>query len=88
MTLLPDGSVDMKFAAGITLPDAVVGLSPGKTGDFQPVDLSASGPTSGGTGAVGERFSDSPQLDAVAASTAFYGMRGANGVIVITTRQH
>jgi iron complex outermembrane receptor protein len=23
-----------------------------------------------------------------AASTAFYGMRGANGVIVITTRQH
>ena len=72
VTLLPDGSVDMKFAAGITLPDAVVGLSPGKTGDFQPVDLSASGPTSGGTGAVGERFSDSPQLDAVAASTAFY----------------
>ena len=71
-TLLPDGSVEMRFALGITVRDAVVGLSPGRTGSFRPVDLSASGPTSGGPAAVGERFSESPDLDAVAATKTFY----------------
>ena len=56
-TLLPDGTIEMRFAAGITLPDAVVGLSPGQTLDFRTVDLSAQGPTSGGGTALGERFS-------------------------------
>ena len=46
LTLLPDGSIEIKFAA-VTLTEAIVGLSPGHTGDFTPVDLSANGPTSG-----------------------------------------
>ncbi len=71
-TLLPDGAIEMRFASGITLPDAVVGLSPGQTLDFRTVDLSGQGPTSGGGTAVGERFSENPDLDVVAASQAFY----------------
>jgi hypothetical protein len=71
-TLLPDGTVEMKFSSAITLQDVVVALSPGRTGDFQPVDLSAAGPVPGGAGATGERFADQPQLDAVALSQAFY----------------
>ena len=71
-TLLPDGTIEMKFAAAITLQDAVVALSPGGTSDFRTVDLSAPGPTSGGAGAIGERFADAPQLDVVALSRAFY----------------
>jgi hypothetical protein len=71
LTLLPDGSIEMKFGT-VTLPDAVVGLSPGRTGDFAPVDLSASGPTAGGSGAVGERFAEQAQLDTVAVARKFY----------------
>lgn len=72
ITLLPDGTVEMRYASGITLPDAVVGVSPGTTLDFRAIDLSAQGPTSGGGTAVGERFSESPDLDVVAASNVFY----------------
>ena len=71
MTLLPDGSIEMKFAT-VTLAEAVVGLSPGRTGDFVPVDLSANGPTSGGGGAVGERFAEQAQLDTVEVARKFY----------------
>jgi hypothetical protein len=71
-TLLPDGTVELRFASGITLPDAVVGLSPGQTLDFRAVDLSAQGGAGGGSAAVGERFSENPDLDVVAASNTFY----------------
>ena len=71
-TLLPDGVVEMKFGSGITIPDAVVGLSPGRTGSFRAVDLSAAGPTAGGAAALGERFSASADLDAVTVTKAFY----------------
>ena len=71
-TLLTDGSIEFKFAAGITLPDAVVGISPGLTAAFRAVDLSAQGTTNGGAAAVGERFAENPDLDVVAASSAFY----------------
>ena len=57
VTLLPGGTIEMKFGT-VTLAEAVVGLSPGHTGDFVPVNLSDSGPTAGGGGAVGERFAD------------------------------
>lgn len=70
-TLLPDGAVEMKFASTITLGNAIVGLSPGRTGSFTPVDLSAAA-AAGGGGAIGERFSESAQLDTVAAARAFY----------------
>jgi hypothetical protein len=71
-TLLNDGSIEFKYASGVTLTDAVVGLSPGLTTAFRPVDLSAPAPASGGAAAMGERFSQNPDLDAVAASNAFY----------------
>jgi hypothetical protein len=71
-TLLPDGVVEMKFGDPITLFEAVVGVSPGRTGDFTPVNLSEMGPTAGGAGAVGERFAESPSLDTVAVSRKFY----------------
>ena len=55
LTLLPDGSVEMKFG-DVTLAEAVVGISPGRTGELAPVDLSANGPPEAAAGAVGERF--------------------------------
>ena len=70
-TLLPDGSIEMKFA-DVTLTDTIVGLSPGRTGDFTTVNLSENGPTSGGAAAVGERFADSAQLDTVEVARKFY----------------
>ena len=72
VALLPDGTIEMKYAAAISLTSAIVGLSPGSTSSFRAVDLSAQGPTTGGTGAVGERFSSSSDLDAVATTQAFY----------------
>jgi hypothetical protein len=71
-TLLPSGVIEMIFGATITLGDAIVGLSPGLTGDFQPVNLSDAGPTTGGAAAVGERFASQPQLDLVALTVKFY----------------
>jgi hypothetical protein len=71
VTLLPDGTIEMRFAT-VTLTDAVVGLSPGRTGDFMPLDLSQNGPLPGGSGAVGERFADQPQIDAVEVARRFY----------------
>ena len=71
LTLLPDGTIEMKFGE-VTLPEAVVGLSPGRTGEFVPIDMSASGPTAGGGGAVGERFAEQSQLDTVEVARKFY----------------
>jgi hypothetical protein len=72
-TLLPDGTIEMKFAEGTTgLGDAVVGVSPGHTGDFRPVNLSDTGPTNGGSAAVGERFAEQGELDTVALIRKFY----------------
>jgi hypothetical protein len=71
-TLLSDGSIELKYASGVSLIDAVVGLSPGQTSSFRTVDLSAQGPTGGGSAAVGERFSENADLDAVATTNAFY----------------
>jgi hypothetical protein len=72
VTLLPGGVIEMRFDDdGTTLRDAVVGLSPGRTGDFDPVDLS-SAPVEGESGAVGERFSRSIELDFVALGREFY----------------
>jgi hypothetical protein len=70
-TLLPDGTIEMKFS-DVALTDAIVGVSPGRTGNFTPVNLNDSGPTAGGSAAVGERFADRPQLDAVAVAHKFY----------------
>lgn len=71
-TLLPDGTIELRYGSAITLADAVVGLSPGRTGEFTTANLSAPGPTPGGAAAVGERFSRTAALDAVALARAFY----------------
>jgi hypothetical protein len=70
-TLLPDNSIEMQFG-NVTLQDAVVGVSPGTTAEFSPVDLSVSGPAGGGSAAVGERFAAFIQLDTVAVALKFY----------------
>jgi hypothetical protein len=72
VSLLPDGAVEVKIDGATTVLDAVVGLSPGRTGEFRPVDLSAPGPTPGGSAAVGERFSERGQLDTVSVARRFY----------------
>jgi hypothetical protein len=72
-TLLPGGSVEMRFDASTTLRDAVVALSPGATTAFAALDLSAaSAPSAGGASAVGERFASERSIDLVGASRAFY----------------
>jgi hypothetical protein len=74
-TLLPNGNVDVRFGSGIGLKDAVVGISPGHTGQFTTADLSV-GPTPGGAAALGERFSQDPDLDLVAVARKFYATHG------------
>lgn len=70
-TLLPDGIVEMKYGDSITIGKAIVGVSPGRTSQFAPVDFSQS-PIGGGPAALGERFADRPELDVVAVARTFY----------------
>jgi hypothetical protein len=69
-----DGKIDIKVASATTRKDAIVGLSPGETSVYKPVDLtaSASGDVAGGAGAVGERFASSDDVDLVALAKRFY----------------
>ncbi|MGH9313853.1 MAG: hypothetical protein ACRD1S_11740 [Vicinamibacterales bacterium] len=76
VTLLPDGTIEMKFADTVNLLDAIVALSPGRTGTFASVDLSADGPTGGGAAAVGERFAERGSLDSSAVAQKFYRTHG------------
>ncbi len=71
-SLLPSGVVEMTFDGVITLANAVVGLSPGRTAMFAAVDLTENGSLSGGSAAVGERFSEQGELDTVALARKFY----------------
>jgi hypothetical protein len=70
--LLPDGTIELRYAAGITLGEAIVGLSPGRTSGFRTVDLSSQGTIAGGSGAVGERFSPDSQIDTVSVARTFF----------------
>ena len=70
-TLLPSGVIEMIFGT-VNLADAIVGLSPGQTTTFATVNLSDAGPTNGGAGAIGERFSEEAQVDLVALTQKFY----------------
>src|SRR4029450_6200968 len=76
-SLLPDGSVEMKYADSSrwTATDGIVGVSPGHTGTFQPVDLTAAtttAPVAGGSGAVGERLAQGGSLELVSVARKFY----------------
>jgi hypothetical protein len=77
-TLLPNGNIEMIYGATITLGDAIVGLSPGRTGTFTTVNLSDSGPIDGGSAAVGERFAQNAQVDLMALSRKFYSSHNDN----------
>jgi len=70
--LLPDGSIELVYDTATTLLEAVVGLSPGRTTAFTPVDLSAAGAIGSGAGALGERFSQSVELDVQGVGQRFY----------------
>jgi hypothetical protein len=76
--LAADGSIDFIYGAAITVSSAVVGVSPGTTGIFSPIDVSTttSGPIGGGSGAVGERFATNPDLDFVELTRKFYETHG------------
>jgi hypothetical protein len=50
---------------------AVVGVSPGQTTEFAPVDLTVGWPIAGGTAAVGEHFTTTSDLDTVAVARKF-----------------
>jgi hypothetical protein len=76
-TLLPTGTIEMKYG-DVSLGDAVVGVSPGHTGDFRAINLNDAGPTAGGAAAVGERFAEQSQLDLVALTRKFYQTHGDN----------
>jgi hypothetical protein len=71
-SLFPDGTIEFKYGSTITLSDTISAISPGHTGDFTPVNLSDNGPTGGGSGAVGERFSAQAQIDNVELSRKFF----------------
>ena len=78
LVLLPDGNLEMHYVDAAALTDGVVGISPGRTGAFRPVDLSATGPTDGGPSSVGERFASLAQLDNVAVTRKFYASHPDN----------
>ena len=71
-TMLPTGVVEVRFGASVGLKDAVVGLSPGRTGQFAIADLSAATGTAASLTALGERFSQDTDIDLVAVARKFY----------------
>jgi hypothetical protein len=71
-TMLPTGVVEVRFAAAVGLKDAVVGLSPGHTGQFAAADLSAATGSAAPSTALGERFSQDTDIDLVAVARKFY----------------
>ncbi len=74
-----DGSIEFVYGTTVAPSAAVVGVSPGETGIFSPVDLStvASGAMiPGGSGAVGERFATTQDLDIVGLTKKFYQTHG------------
>ena len=73
--MLPGGVVEVRFA-GVTLDDAIVGVSPGRTGQFTTADLSGAAGSSGPSNAIGERFSQDADIDLVAVSRKFYQTHG------------
>ena len=73
-----DGTIDFNYGSAIIASSAVVGVSPGETGIFSAIDVSAAAasPIGGGSGAVGERFANNPDLDFVALVKKFYDTHG------------
>jgi hypothetical protein len=69
-TLFPDGSIEFKYGETINIFDAVVGLSPGHTGDVALLDLSNG--SGSGSAAIAERFAQQTSIDTFAVAQKFY----------------
>jgi hypothetical protein len=78
LRLAADGGIDFVYGSLLSPSAAVVGVSPGETGIFSPVDVStvAAGTIAGGSGAVGERFASTQELDMVGLTKRFYQTHG------------
>ncbi len=78
LRLAADGSIEFVYGTTVAPSAAVVGVSPGETGIFSPVDLStvSAGTIPGGSGAVGERFANAQDLDIVGLTKKFYQTHG------------
>lgn len=88
VTMLSNGSIEMKFGANVGVPSAVVGISPGRTSSFNPVDLSAGSASAAATQAIGERFGQQREIDLAAVGLKFYATHpDAFDQIVIFTDQ-
>ena len=74
VTLLPDGSVEMKYSDSINIGESIVGISPGHTSDVALIDLSAG--SGSGNGAIAERFAQASSIDTFAVSRKFYATHG------------
>jgi hypothetical protein len=72
LTLLPEGSIEIQSSMLTTVQDAIVAVSPGRTSEFTPADLSSGGTTGAPGAAVGERFTARSELDTVATTRRFF----------------
>ena len=76
-TLLPDGSVEMKFGDTTSVGDAVVGISPGHTGRLR--RASTCRPAAArARAAIGERFAKSSTIDTIAVGEKFFASHPDN----------
>jgi hypothetical protein len=75
-TLLPDGSVEMKFGDATNIGEAIVGISPGPTTDIALVDLTSG--SGSGAGAIVERFAQANSIDTFAVAKKFYATHPDN----------
>jgi large repetitive protein len=72
VALRGDGTIEMRYGDRIELLNAIVGLSPGRTGRFVTADLGAGAAAAAGGEALGERFAERIELDLVAVARRFY----------------
>lgn len=71
VTLLVDGSIELQVSGRTTIQEGIVGISPGQTVDFLPLDLSAGERVAGGRSALGERFTAASELDTISVARRF-----------------
>ena len=77
-TLLPSGVIEMNLWRGDARRRHCRPLAGPHRRSLRTVNLSDSGPTDGGSAAVGERFAQEPQIDLVALTRKFYSSHGDN----------
>src|SRR5260221_7902500 len=75
-TLLPDGSVEMKFDDATNISESIVGITPGHTADINLVDLDSG--NGSGAGAIAERFAQANSIDTFAVAKKFYATHPDN----------